>query len=407
MKTIAFFGLIFHGMFTIVFLVLWFNNRDHMKGLGYWTVNLSLHTLARLLIILNVGTMSVYTTLLGNIVTIVGAVLFLFGLAAFTETRLNSEFYLIFTLLLCAFSIILSLLVENQLYRSLLNGMATVFLSARYLTIFWKKRTAHGRQKRIYNVLILIYSVMATTLFLRVLYDLVALLRGGQLTVFDSNNIRMSNLMALILLTGVNFCIFLLINNKLLDDLTIESATKTEIMGRLRFQAEHDQLTDTLNRNGLENRLDNLLSSDVEKSRFMVLLLDIDNFKEVNDTHGHNMGDQVLIRLASLLRNAVRSGDYVGRWGGDEFLVIATDVAETDDAILVDRILTMTRNFDWGRILDLEQLSVTVSIGHTRYHRHDTKHHILKRCDKHLYIAKNSGKNRSSGDVSDNMVSLA
>ena len=122
-----------------------------------------------------------------------------------------------------------------------------------------------------------------------------------------------------------------------LDDAT--SRRNTERM--LLHAALHDSLTNLPNRRLLRDRLETaLVRAQRTTARVAVLFVDLDRFKEVNDTFGHDAGDEVLVSVANGILGALRSGDTVARLGGDEFVVVCEDLGDDDDlARLVDRLL--------------------------------------------------------------------
>lgn len=150
-----------------------------------------------------------------------------------------------------------------------------------------------------------------------------------------------------------------------------------------------DKLTALFNR----VKLDRVLVSEVTRARrygsaLSVVLLDIDHFKVVNDTYGHNVGDEVLVDIADTLRGNVRDSDTVGRWGGEEFLVIlpSTNLARAGDVAEKIRV----------RIAALHLPTVgqvTVSLGVAEYRTGDTEQQLVARADIALYAAKESGRN--------------
>lgn len=151
-----------------------------------------------------------------------------------------------------------------------------------------------------------------------------------------------------------------------------------------------DRLTGVFNR----RKLDEVLYTEVLRSKrygntFGVILLDIDHFKSVNDTFGHLVGDRVLQLFASQLKNSVRDVDVLGRWGGEEFLIICPETAE-DGILLLARILR--RKVQGETIAEVGVK--TASFGVTAYCKGDSVDNIIKRADKALYLAKQNGRNR-------------
>lgn len=158
---------------------------------------------------------------------------------------------------------------------------------------------------------------------------------------------------------------------------------------RLEHLAHTDPLTQCWNRHRIEQVMDAGLDAASRQGRHLALLMfDIDDFKRVNDTYGHEMGDEVLRELADTARGRLRSGDRLGRWGGEEFIVIANDT-ELDQAIELAKRLChdiASRPIEpVGRI--------TVSIGVAAWQPGDTRRQLVERADNGMYLAKRSGKN--------------
>ena len=155
----------------------------------------------------------------------------------------------------------------------------------------------------------------------------------------------------------------------------------------------HDQLTGALNRRGLEEAFENEVSrSQRRKSPFCVALLDIDNFKKLNDTLGHDAGDAALIHLVTVIREALRPQDTLARFGGEEFIILLPDTP-IDDAkkALVRLQRELTKRFFLN---ENEKVLITFSAGLTDFRIDDTQLSVTKRADDAMYSAKKTGKNR-------------
>ncbi|MES9979702.1 MAG: GGDEF domain-containing protein, partial [Candidatus Thiodiazotropha sp. 6PLUC5] len=122
-----------------------------------------------------------------------------------------------------------------------------------------------------------------------------------------------------------------------------------------------------------------------------LILLDIDLFKSYNDSHGHLVGDQVIRKVAELLMKSARCNDYIGRWGGEEFIIICKQKNAHDASIIAERLRRTIET------TTLETVgSVTCSFGVSQYRRNDGADSLLKRADEALYHSKESGRNRVS-----------
>ena len=163
----------------------------------------------------------------------------------------------------------------------------------------------------------------------------------------------------------------------------------------LQHIAQHDPLTDLPNRELFHDRLQTaLLLAERNRTRLALLYLDLDKFKQVNDTLGHPVGDLLLQEAARRLRQCVRKSDTVGRVGGDEFLVLLNGVTEPEQALTIaDKIrLALGRPFD----LAGRTVQISPSIGVALYPEHsDDYKQLIRYADEAMYDAKKNGGNRS------------
>ncbi len=158
----------------------------------------------------------------------------------------------------------------------------------------------------------------------------------------------------------------------------------------LETLARTDELTGLLNRNAFELLdLDGPAAERRRPVQASILLLDLDDFKRINDEFGHQAGDAALVRTAARIRGLVRFSDPVFRWGGEEFLVLATGLGLTDAAVLGERIRAAVQ-------ADVSEKGIccTVSVGIAERKAGEDKDAWFRRADQALYRAKDTGKNR-------------
>ncbi|MBI4856619.1 MAG: diguanylate cyclase [Acetobacterium woodii] len=151
-----------------------------------------------------------------------------------------------------------------------------------------------------------------------------------------------------------------------------------------------DKLTQSYNRLKLDETLEQQFErAKTEAIPFSIIILDIDHFKLVNDTYGHQVGDRVLIELVAALTENVRSDDIVGRWGGEEFLIILPETNLSDGLHVAEKLRDVVETY---RFTTAGQ--VTISLGVSAYRDDLTPESIVSRADAALYQAKENGRNR-------------
>lgn len=157
----------------------------------------------------------------------------------------------------------------------------------------------------------------------------------------------------------------------------------------LKHLATIDKLT------GLYNRvkLDSILTQELNRAKrynlkIGVLLLDIDYFKNVNDTYGHLVGDEVLKGISQNIKNNIRSSDYMFRWGGEEFIVLCLEMNQTDIITFAEEIRSKVSENKFSKVGHK-----TISIGATINNSNDSVESIIQRADEALYEAKENGRN--------------
>lgn len=152
-----------------------------------------------------------------------------------------------------------------------------------------------------------------------------------------------------------------------------------------------DPLTQLPNRRSLLDNLDQIIEQAKHThSRFSMMFIDLDGFKPINDTYGHDMGDRLLKHVSDFLKLCIGDEDVVGRFGGDEFIVILPDATQTDGPAMANKILDNMPSFISGR----DDPQVTLSIGISQYPENGLNAAtLIKNADEAMYLAKKLGKN--------------
>jgi diguanylate cyclase (GGDEF)-like protein len=161
---------------------------------------------------------------------------------------------------------------------------------------------------------------------------------------------------------------------------------------RLAAVAHIDVLTGIANRRSTEEALTRMLSSTTRNATDLgLLMIDVDHFKAVNDRYGHPVGDEVLKGVATRIRSCLRLEDVVGRWGGEEFMVLVSTVGPGGAAIAAERIRSCIAATPF--VSSDHEVVATISIG-VAVSGHDTRAELIARADAALYLAKETGRNQ-------------
>lgn len=161
---------------------------------------------------------------------------------------------------------------------------------------------------------------------------------------------------------------------------------------RLQREANEDSLTKLANRRYVDTSLGELSAEAVQLGQpLCAIMADIDNFKLINDLYSHMLGNDVLRIVADLMRQASREYDIVARYGGEEFLILLPNTVLDDAAQVAEQIRSLVENYPWELLTP--ELLVTISIGVAELQESDPEQ-MVATADRHLYVAKRSGKNR-------------
>lgn len=161
----------------------------------------------------------------------------------------------------------------------------------------------------------------------------------------------------------------------------------------LEKMAFFDPLTKLNNRRYFLAKLeDSIKKSTKDKSTFCIVFLDIDNFKVINDIHGHHVGDDILQKVSDLLKESIRENDIIARWGGEEIVILFPETDITIGKVLTEKLRLLLENNI--KIQEILSSTLTASIGITQYIQNDDTDSIIKRSDDAMYLSKNDGKNK-------------
>ena len=179
--------------------------------------------------------------------------------------------------------------------------------------------------------------------------------------------------------------IFIYFNFKLKKEIT----KRKEIEQQLSELANKDSLTNIFNRRKIEELCElELLRTKRYKSDLSIIFFDINNFKIINDTLGHHLGDEVLVKISNIIEKSIRSIDAIGRWGGDEFLIILPQTNLSQCKNIVSHLEKQLNELEFSKTI-----KVTCSFGIATYEENDTLDSLLKKADESMYQEKSHHKN--------------
>jgi len=260
-------------------------------------------------------------------------------------------------------ALVLSLIIFNQQYPTTFLLTLTCLLCA-----FWLGQS----------------SVMLINLVIATIATYATLTNSGPLIIGKAT----SNLLMLQLFIAVNVIASLLFWGKILHIKILGQK-----LSKAKFEARKDSLTNILNRRGFKEIASvNFNSSRRNDESASLLMFDIDNFKEVNDTHGHDVGDEVLVHLTEQVKHCIRAGDVFGRIGGEEFAILLSNATGNQAIDLSNRICKRVASQNANTVAG--PITVTISLGVTDIKAEETLDEALHRADDLLYDAKAQGKNR-------------
>jgi diguanylate cyclase (GGDEF)-like protein len=359
------------ALVSTVFMVLFFGMRTlhfRVRGVNAVSYGYLIMTVATYLMAGRGILPEFVSVIIANLTVFVAYSLLYLGILHFLETR-GYRWLLHGSVSLTMLAIVYFWLVDNNItYRIAAIGMTLGV--ARLLMTLALFRFAAGR------VHILLFAVALAVFSLSSFLQVFLTLSIGAPSNFLQNDVVQTS----ILMVGI---LFICVHG--LFSLTMFAGDMAQTISS---QAEIDFLTTTLNRRGIENALaSELARMSRGGSVAAVLLIDIDHFKQINDTRGHAAGDAALRNLAKGISSQLRGYDKLGRFGGDEFLLLLPETSGDEAMVIAESIR--------GSFSRTQLTGITVSIGVAQWNRHEGIQNVLAWVDEALYRAKREGRNRA------------
>jgi diguanylate cyclase (GGDEF)-like protein/PAS domain S-box-containing protein len=227
-------------------------------------------------------------------------------------------------------------------------------------------------------------------------------IQSYQADAFTSNHVRLMQAIA-------NQAAIAIENARLFDEMQLaKDEAEAANRGLQQVMTELDQLatTDKLTRAYNRRKFDELVAYEIGRAEryqqvLSLIMFDIDHFKLVNDTHGHHVGDKVLVELTRMVKANIRSTDTLTRWGGEEFIILAPGIDLHKATKMAEKIRVAVAGHTFS-----EAGHLTISLGAVEYQLGDTPDNLLRRVDNALYRAKEQGRNRVENDLVSSQMSV-
>jgi diguanylate cyclase (GGDEF)-like protein len=385
-QTIAFSFFISNIIITIVMAYVWFLNRKRFAGTSRWFIFHILFTIGMFFLMIRKSVPYFVSSVLTHSFIICGLMFFYIGLQRFIGKKASyvkaTVFFLIFFFLSYFFAYVFPSIKLRIILYSLY--FVIINLQAIYLLLFEtqkNQRVIYRNTAIVCGLMTMLYSFRIIAVFLYI-PGMESFLQGP----LDSLLIMASQMLNI----AMTFSLVLMINSRLFLEVQDYANEKEMMAHELRKLANTDSLTAVFNRAKIEQTLTiEVLRSRRYKHPLSIIIADIDHFKQVNDTYGHNAGDLVLTGIASILKHHVREVDTVGRWGGEEFLIVCPETTAEGAKKLAEKL---RKKIEKHHFKDIG--IKTISMGVAQIEIDDWDEDMIKRADKNLYKAKKAGRNR-------------
>ncbi|CAN5606252.1 hypothetical protein BH10ACI4_BH10ACI4_33550 [soil metagenome] len=354
------------GVYSVVFFVAR-RMYPHLRGTGYYSAGFFSALLGIAMLAMRGNIPFFASVVIANAFIFSSSALLYLGTLDFFRSKGTPAVAWVFVAVATAFMTWYTVADNNIVVRVLIIAVAV--LAIRSLLALELLRHSAGRP-----FLKLFSAFVFLTGFLGVIRSVLTLFRGTPANYMQHDTVQTGTLLLnVVLIFTFGLFFVLLIGN--------------EFMLRVELQSQQDLVSGLLNRRGIEQRLTVELTRIARSSqKLSVALIDVDHFKRINDTAGHAAGDAALRNVAEAVSTQLRAYDALGRYGGDEFLLLLPQTQVADATIVAGRFAQSLRALS-------PDLEITLSIGITEANPGEAVADLLQRADEALYSAKHAGRN--------------
>jgi len=387
MQTIMISYLVSNILVSIVMANVWLQNRKRFKGTSHWFIYYILQTIGVFLIMRRGNVPDFLSKVSANIIIILGLMSFLVGLQRFIERKAEYFFNLVFLICFSFLYYYFGIIEPVFKARAMLFSLSVIIIMAQavYLLLY---KTDKGKGV-IYRYTAIVCTLIIMLYIFRIGVAFFTFTPESELFSTGTADavIMMSSQMLGIMMT---FSLVLMINMRLFIEVQLFAEEKELMVQELRRLANTDGLTGVYNRSKIEQILTiEVLRSRRYKHPLSIIIADIDHFKAVNDTFGHTVGDAVLSGIASMMKDHIREVDTLGRWGGEEFLIVCPETTLEGAKKLAEKLRKKIEKQSFKEIG-----CKTISMGVAQIAKDEWDEDMIRRADRNLYKAKQSGRNR-------------
>jgi diguanylate cyclase (GGDEF)-like protein len=366
--------------------LVWLKYREKFKGLGYWFIASILQITGQIMLLFQGSMHDFISVFMANLFILLAGAMLFYGMELFTSARgRHGMFFFILVP-------VVPLYYYFTFVKPLLNARILIFSVFAILTsinfIYLLNFRIDKKQRSLYRQIVIVFVLLAVVYVTRIFLSTGSIDHVSLLSMGTGDKILILAIYILMIL--LVFSLVIVINNRLLVDISEYLTERERLVQEFKRMASTDGLTGIFNRMKLEP----IMTAEVLRSRrygrlLSVLLIDIDHFKLVNDNYGHNIGDAVLRDVAAVLKENLREADSLGRWGGEEFLVVAPETSTDGARKIAEKLREAVDSHKFIR-----DIKVTISVGVASLMADEWEEDMVRRADEAMYMAKNSGRNR-------------
>ncbi len=389
MKTIVLTFVLVHYVCTYLLFQTWRRTRGTFAGTGLFMADYLCQSTGATLALLRGVIPAFASVILANMLMFGGVTLFAFGMGKFLNVAVPRKVYaaviILFTALYCFYTYEQP---DIRMRTIVFAGMLIpVFLHVVYMIMH--QASADDRRHAFH---VGVTFLLFTALYVARTYTAYS---GRRIVDFYDNNFVDAAMLMLTMLLCIIliYSIELMISSKLFQMSQDGAREKDELLKKMRRLATRDHLTGVLNR----RRIEEIVQHEAERHKrlgqpFSVILCDIDHFKAINDRYGHDAGDRAIVHAIGLLSAQIREVDRLGRWGGEEFLIVTPGEELSQAFQTADRLRRVVANHPVDH--DGEATTITLSFGIAEFGPGMDADTVIKHADQALYRAKQAGRNR-------------